>query len=164
MRESVNTLSVTRLKKCDRIVSWSFESGSEMEGLFSAKFPHSPTHHYTSIYGALLFSVSPVRCTCIIKYGAVRKFFPVLYNISEIHPHNGQKNRFTIVPPFNSTKHYTASILQSLSYDAAFYFALLKKTNYDVILWLTCEMLYGIDVYHPCSKTHIAWQFGKNQR
>ena len=41
-----------------------------------AKFPHSPIHHYTSIYGALLFSVSPVRCTCIIKYGAVRKFFP----------------------------------------------------------------------------------------
>ena len=41
----------------------------------SAKFPHSPIHHYTSIYGALLFSVSPVRCTCIIKYGAVRKFF-----------------------------------------------------------------------------------------
>ena len=40
-----------------------------------AKFPHSPIHHYTSIYGALLFSVSPVRCTCIIKYGAVRKFF-----------------------------------------------------------------------------------------
>ena len=57
----------------------------------------------------------------------------VLYNISEIHPHNGQTNRFKIVPPFNSTKHYTASILQSLSYDAAFYFALLKKTNYDVI-------------------------------
>ena len=42
-----------------------------------AKFPHSPIHHYTSIYGALLFSVSPVRCTCIIKYGAVRKFFQV---------------------------------------------------------------------------------------
>ena len=42
---------------------------------FLAKFPHSPIHHYTSIYGALLFSVSPVRCTCIIKYGAVRKFF-----------------------------------------------------------------------------------------
>ena len=40
-----------------------------------AKFPHSPIHHYTSIYGALFFSVSPVRCTCIIKYGAVRKFF-----------------------------------------------------------------------------------------
>ena len=40
-----------------------------------AKFPHSPIHHYASIYGALLFSVSPVRCTCIIKYGAVRKFF-----------------------------------------------------------------------------------------
>ena len=40
-----------------------------------AKFPHSPIHHYTSIYGALLFSVSPVRCTCIIKYRAVRKFF-----------------------------------------------------------------------------------------
>ena len=40
-----------------------------------AKFPHSPIHHYTSIYGALLFSVSPVRCACIIKYGAVRKFF-----------------------------------------------------------------------------------------
>ena len=43
---------------------------------FLAKFPHSPIHHYTSIYGALLFSVSPVRCACIIKYGAVRKFFP----------------------------------------------------------------------------------------
>ena len=41
----------------------------------TAKFPHSPIHHYASIYGALLFSVSPVRCTCIIKYGAVRKFF-----------------------------------------------------------------------------------------
>ena len=47
--------------------------------LFWAKFPHSPIHHYTSIYGALLFSVSPVRCTCIIKYGAVRKFFPILF-------------------------------------------------------------------------------------
>ena len=44
-------------------------------GRVPAKFPHSPIHHYTSIYGALLFSVSPVRCTCIIKYGAVRKFF-----------------------------------------------------------------------------------------
>ena len=44
-----------------------------------AKFPHSPIHHYTSIYGALLFSVSPVRCTCIIKYGAVRKFFRMLF-------------------------------------------------------------------------------------
>ena len=37
-------------------------------------------HHYASIYGALLFSVSPVRCTCIIKYGAVRKFFQNLSN------------------------------------------------------------------------------------
>ena len=44
---------------------------------FRAKFPHSPIHHYTSIYGALFFSVSPVRCTCIIKYGAVRKFFQI---------------------------------------------------------------------------------------
>ena len=44
-----------------------------------AKFPHSPIHHYTSIYGALFLSVSPVRCTCIIKYGAVRKFFRTLY-------------------------------------------------------------------------------------
>ena len=48
---------------------------------FLAKFPHSPIHHYTSIYGALLFSVSPVRCACIIKYGAVRKFFPIFYRI-----------------------------------------------------------------------------------
>ena len=47
-----------------------------------AKFPHSPIHHYTSIYGALLFSVSPVRCTCIIKYGAVRKFFPLLFSVT----------------------------------------------------------------------------------
>ena len=44
---------------------------------YVAKFPHSPIHHYTSIYGALLFSVSPVRCACIIKYGAVRKFFRI---------------------------------------------------------------------------------------
>ena len=53
-----------------------------------AKFPHSPIHHYTSIYGALFFSVSPVRCTCIIKYGAVRKFFPVLsetVSVSEVN-------------------------------------------------------------------------------
>ena len=49
-----------------------------------AKFPHSPIHHYASIYGALLFSVSPVRCTCIIKYGAVRKFFPKILP-SSIH-------------------------------------------------------------------------------
>ena len=42
---------------------------------FAAKFPHSSIHHYASIYGALLLSVSPVGCTCIIKYGAVRKFF-----------------------------------------------------------------------------------------
>ena len=48
-----------------------FDSSEEAK----AKFPHSPIHHYTSIYGALFFSVSPVRCTCIIKYGAVRKFF-----------------------------------------------------------------------------------------
>lgn len=36
---------------------------------FKAKFPHSPTLHYASTY------VSPTRCACIIKYGAVQKFF-----------------------------------------------------------------------------------------
>ena len=51
--------------------SLNFESVQDVK----AKFSHSPIHHYASIYGALLFSVSPVRCTCIIKYGAVRKFF-----------------------------------------------------------------------------------------
>ena len=40
-----------------------------------AKFPHRPILHYASIFGALLFSVSPLRCACIMTYGAVRKIF-----------------------------------------------------------------------------------------
>ena len=32
-------------------------------------------HHYASIHGALLFSVSPIRFACITKDGAMRKFF-----------------------------------------------------------------------------------------
>ena len=46
------------------------------EGL--AKFPNSPILHYASIYGALLFSVTPIRCACITRYVAVRKFFQAL--------------------------------------------------------------------------------------
>ena len=41
-----------------------------------AKFPHSPIHHYTSIYGALFFSVSPVRCTCKLSMGLCGNFSP----------------------------------------------------------------------------------------
>ena len=78
---SSNTVSIMNygaVRKSRRI--WLHRSWDLMVMfLFSAKFPHSPIHHYTSIYGALLFSVSPVRCTCIIKYGAVRKFFPFFF-------------------------------------------------------------------------------------
>ena len=48
-----------------------FPFQESLNGKISAQ-PH--TSLYT-IYGALFFSVSSVRCTCIIKYGAVRKFF-----------------------------------------------------------------------------------------
>ena len=75
-------LNNTSINKTFRLTTKTSEEvgvGEVTEPQVSAKFPHSPIHHYTSIYGALLFSVSPVRCTCIIKYGAVRKFFPSFY-------------------------------------------------------------------------------------
>ena len=36
---------------------------------------HSPNFIMHPYIGALLFGVSPIRCACIIKYGAVLKFF-----------------------------------------------------------------------------------------
>ena len=74
----------------------------------SAKFPHSPIHHYTSIYGALLFSVSPVRCTCIIKYGAVRKFFLYFFSFGKISRFAGPLNIFvSFLVPVNKKIHRT---------------------------------------------------------
>ena len=48
----------------ERIARWIAENGGWVR--LMAKFQHSPILHHASKYRALLFSVSPIRCTCII--------------------------------------------------------------------------------------------------
>ena len=78
----------------EQIARWIAENGGWVR--LMAKFQHSPILHHSSKYRALLFSVSPISFTCIIKYGAllfsvspirracIIKYGALLFNVSPI--------------------------------------------------------------------------------